>query len=481
MTDPNVDNSDGANWQGSWVANGTPGAANSVPPATTAYSIYTLKTEDYAGQGVSTGGIVTATYTDRYALQDGEGAYSGIWVMGSGVAVGDDVTVEGVLDNLSDLLAITLGAVTINSSENALPAAENLTTLELQDDSWEGVLVTTTAYCTLAANQYNEWTIDDESGPLLVDDLGYEFGQEEVGGLYTVTSPVYYSYGAFKLVPMSESDVMLADACSLISCLMSSRCEGNTAVYYVDGSGTCIDGVCEYEVMNTTDCGDGLCVDSLAGPECVDVDPNACVDVVCDAPPSNTCDGNTAVTYASEGTCGVTGACTYEESTEECASGCYEGACTSIEVIISELHYNPGSAQGSDSDYEFIELYNAGDTINLEGYRFTSGITHTFGSQVFESSTYLVVAINAASYANLSVPVVQWDSGGINNSGETVTLEDSAGNVVDTVTYDDGGDWPSDADGAGSSVELIDLTSDNSLAANWKASEEVGGSPGSAN
>ena len=28
------------------------------------------------------------------------------------------------------------------------------------------------------------------------------------------------------------------------------------------------------------------------------------------------------------------------------------------QVVINEIHYNPASSQGSDNDYEFLELYN---------------------------------------------------------------------------------------------------------------------------
>ena len=44
------------------------------------------------------------------------------------------------------------------------------------------------------------------------------------------------------------------------------------------------------------------------------------------------------------------------------------------QVVINEIHYNPGSAQGSDSDFEFLELYNPGTTdIDISGYSFTQG------------------------------------------------------------------------------------------------------------
>ena len=415
--------------------------------------------------------------------QDGSGSYSGIWVIGTGVTVGDDVTVEGVMGNLSDLLAITQSAVTVNSSGNTLPEAEVLTTLALQDDSWEGVLATTTGTCTATANNYNEWSIDDSSGALLVDDLGYEFAQEVVDGIYTVTSPVYYSFGAFKLVPMSSDYVGLADACSVVTCDAppAAACIGNELLTY-PAEGSCSDGACTYAVTNT-DCGDSAtCTDGANGSLCVDNSVDLCADVVCEAPPADTCDGNASITYPAVGSCDATGACTYEAASTDCGDAtCVDGVCSSVSIVISEIHYNPGSDQGSDNDYEFIELYNAGDTVDLAGFQVTTALNHTFTSYTFQSGSYLVLAKNAASFADLGDSVIQWDSGSINNTGETIVVQDASGVTLDTVSYEDGSPWPSAPDGSGPSLSLIDLTSDNSLPESWAESSVTGGTPGYAN
>ena len=123
----------------------------------------------------------------------------------------------------------------------------------------------------------------------------------------------------------------------------------------------------------------------------------------------------------------------YEETQTDCEDGevCVEGSCfgeTDINLIITELHYNPSTSQGDDSDFEFIEIYNAGMPVNLEGYSFGAGITHTFGSFDFAPQTYIVVAANAASYSGDNV--IEWTSGTLSNSGETVTLQDATGAVL---------------------------------------------------
>jgi len=203
---------------------------------------------------------------------------------------------------------------------------------------------------------------------------------------------------------------------------------------------------------------------------------------VCDMPPEDTCDANTALSYPGFGTCDATGACVYEPSSDDCGDNtCNAGACTSVDIVISEIHYNPGSAQGIDSDYEFIELYNAGSTIDLAGYQITTAFNHTFTSYEFQTGSYLVLAIKAASYVELGDSVIEWDSGNINNTGETIVVLDAAGVTLDTVSYEDGDPWPSAADGTGPSLSLLDVSSDNSLAASWAASSADGGSPGYAN
>ncbi len=148
-------------------------------------------------------------------------------------------------------------------------------------------------------------------------------------------------------------------------------------------------------------------------------------------------------------------------------------------ITINEIYYNPPTMQGSDSDFEFLELYNPGDTdIPLEGYTFTEGIEYTFvAADTIKAGGYFVLAYNSANYEGS----VQWTTGGLKNSGEDIVLHDASGATVDSVNYDDwGSDWPKWADGSGSSLELVDYATDNNDPANWQASA-FGGTPGAAN
>ena len=171
------------------------------------------------------------------------------------------------------------------------------------------------------------------------------------------------------------------------------------------------------------------------------------------------------------------------------------------QVVINEIHYNPGSSQGSDYDYEFLELYNAGAAaVDMSGWSFTQGVTHVFADGTsLAAGGYMVVSVpGAASQGSLDTNpydpygdglmdngavVVEWTSGGLTNGGEDITIVDATGAVMDSVDYEDGtnayGDWGTAHDGGGSSLELIDATSDNSLAASWQSSWTVNGTPGS--
>ncbi|NQU66711.1 MAG: lamin tail domain-containing protein, partial [Candidatus Marinimicrobia bacterium] len=155
------------------------------------------------------------------------------------------------------------------------------------------------------------------------------------------------------------------------------------------------------------------------------------------------------------------------------------------QVVINEIHYNPATSQGNDADYEFLELYNVGTSaVDLTGW--TVGATDTnpasLDGVVIDGDNFVVIAYNGSFYSGLTVPVI--DNGGyfgLGNSGKNLQLINNTGAVVDELTYDDGAPWPTDPDGYGPSLELIDPLTDNSLAGSWASSLDVGGTPGAQN
>lgn len=146
-------------------------------------------------------------------------------------------------------------------------------------------------------------------------------------------------------------------------------------------------------------------------------------------------------------------------------------------IVITEVHYNPCSEQGSDGAFEFVEILNVSDVaISLEGYAFSGAFSHAFATYSLEPGSYLVVASDASSYAPEGIPVVEWTSGSINNTGETIFIHDTDGNLLDEVTYSSSAPWP-DANGTCFSLELSDPGLDNNLPESWCASSWFG-SPG---
>ena len=69
-------------------------------------------------------------------------------------------------------------------------------------------------------------------------------------------------------------------------------------------------------------------------------------------------------------------------------------------------------------------------------------------------------------------------NGRLANGGEKLILEDANSKILVSFEYDDKGAWPSQADGNGSSLELINPLSSASGPSNWKSSLRPGGTPG---
>ena len=172
--------------------------------------------------------------------------------------------------------------------------------------------------------------------------------------------------------------------------------------------------------------------------------------------------------------------------------GAADNACTPqpADLVITEIMYN---TPGSDT-FEFIEIYNNGSSsVDLSGYHFTQGVTGTLPSINLAAGAYITVTIDSVGFYNVfGSSAYQWQAGGLSNSGEDITLVDNLGNTIDSVYYDDTAPWPTDADGLGYSLVLVDPNSDNLLASSWCLSgdsvmgqvisgAQILASPGSAN
>lgn len=164
-----------------------------------------------------------------------------------------------------------------------------------------------------------------------------------------------------------------------------------------------------------------------------------------------------------------------------------------VPLRISEIMYNPVTAtpaeiaQGFiDGDYfEFLEFHNTGSSpIDLDGARFTSGLTHTFPPCVIPAGGYLVLAKNPAAYTarhGSAYPAVGPYEGNLSNLGERIRLENSSNQTLIDFTFSD--TWHPLSDDGGHSLVASDTHGNPDspdTAAAWRASSNPGGSPGRA-
>jgi hypothetical protein len=139
-------------------------------------------------------------------------------------------------------------------------------------------------------------------------------------------------------------------------------------------------------------------------------------------------------------------------------------------------------------DAEFIELHNTSPdlTLDLAGIAFTSGITFTVPAGfTLAPGARTVVVLNPAAFAaawpGFTGSIAgTFTSGRLSNSGETLKLDDPTGSTVAEISYAAQFPWPTEADGGGASLTLIQpaATGSASPATSWRPSLASGGTPG---
>ncbi len=155
---------------------------------------------------------------------------------------------------------------------------------------------------------------------------------------------------------------------------------------------------------------------------------------------------------------------------------------TTPALIINEIMYNSPGA-----DEEWIELYNnTSSAIDLENWKvLDNDASHTAivlpAGYSIEAGGYFTIEI--ATSGNFPF-TPDYDGSGnfsLGNGGDAVRLWNADGILIDIVNYDDAAPWPTEPDGDGPSLSLIDPNYDNSLAGSWLASDQDGGTPGELN
>ena len=153
---------------------------------------------------------------------------------------------------------------------------------------------------------------------------------------------------------------------------------------------------------------------------------------------------------------------------------------SAVPMRITEIMYNP---QGGDA-FEFIEFQNIGDSeLNLSGFSM-EGVSFRFAenSPNLNAGDYILLVNDANADAfRVRYPgtvINGFYEGNLSNRGERLALIDRNGETVISVDYNDGGNWPSEADGDGYSLVLSNQDGDPDAPANWRLSSAKGGTPG---
>jgi hypothetical protein len=138
------------------------------------------------------------------------------------------------------------------------------------------------------------------------------------------------------------------------------------------------------------------------------------------------------------------------------------------QIVINEIMYDP-----TITGAQYIELYNnsTNTAFDLSGWNIPA-LSYIFPSgSIIGPTNYLVLGATFADFAGAygaTVPVFDTFTGTLPSSG-TLALTTSNNLTVTEVKYENRLPWPTNAEGTGASLQLIDSHQDNWRAGNWAA------------
>lgn len=152
------------------------------------------------------------------------------------------------------------------------------------------------------------------------------------------------------------------------------------------------------------------------------------------------------------------------------------------QVWITEINYHSAADVAAE---DWVEIHNPGQSmVVLEGWTLRDGT---------DANVCVLpkAALGAGAYAVLCRDPVKFQVAhpgvtnvlgsfafGLGNEGDTLTLRDARGAMIERVPYDDVTPWPLEADGTGATLQLTRPDLDHASAAAWTASAVRGGTPG---
>ncbi|MFQ5674525.1 MAG: FlgD immunoglobulin-like domain containing protein [bacterium] len=181
----------------------------------------------YRGLDVTVSGIATTDSADFsfYFIQNGTDPWNGIWVQdnANNVKLGDSVSVTGTVEERFNATRINnVTSVTIHSSGNTVPEPVVVPTGDLAvaatGEKWEGMLVRVENVGVAnpfadGSRNFGEFTVDDGSGEVRVDDLGNFRGNLDTAfvandSLISLTGIHHFTFSNYKIEPRNDNDVI---------------------------------------------------------------------------------------------------------------------------------------------------------------------------------------------------------------------------------------------------------------------------------
>ena len=171
------------------------------------------------GETVAITGVVYAVYgSNSFAIADASGPWHGLYVYDSGVpmpTINDTLLITGTVDeysNLTQLENITYTVLSTGTTPYAASVVDSgdIATGGSAAESYEGVLVEVHDSTVTNDNLgYGEWSVDDGSGDVRVDDLGsYSYVPTNGDALAVVRGMLYYSHSNYKIEPRDADDIV---------------------------------------------------------------------------------------------------------------------------------------------------------------------------------------------------------------------------------------------------------------------------------
>ncbi len=170
----------------------------------------------FSGQIVITSGIVTGLLpgsSQGYFIQDGEGAWNGIFVYDNVnlPAVGDKLELVALVVEYYELTELKeVSSFVVVSSGNDLPEPTLLSTANVNQEAYEGVFVQVeNATCTNEDYGYGMWEVNDGSGATLIHNNASYTYTPVPSTAYNVKGVLNYTFSEWKVELRMEGDVSI--------------------------------------------------------------------------------------------------------------------------------------------------------------------------------------------------------------------------------------------------------------------------------